>query len=407
MDIYISRGGQQFGPYSLADVQADLKTGNIVQTDFAWYSGASDWVRVSQIPGIVKLPSQPSTSTIEIILLILLSLLLPPVGLVIGVIRLCRKRAEGWAMVATALLTASLFLCIPLANLRKAHQLSDLSNHNTSTEPGSNPAPSASSPEPLLPRLRRILENDTYKARRSYDAEIADVFSKKALNDTSSKSAAQQFANGSYRLADMLAIIASQLDTKNNYASIIQSVISRQLANDVSATTALQQAANGSYRCVELLAIIVQEADRKGDYRTQIQSVLFRMAVDDTKTESAYQQIANGTCRMAEMLAMACKATDSKNSFGSEINNAISGMSINSSQTAMQESVVGLYASSRLMALFATLMDRHHIYADGISSQLRQLSLSDTTADTVYQQMAIGYYRLTDLAGYAAKALNP
>ena len=53
MNYYIQRGVQQYGPYSLADLQLYLKQGNIVPTDLARSDGMTDWVPVSQIVGNV------------------------------------------------------------------------------------------------------------------------------------------------------------------------------------------------------------------------------------------------------------------------------------------------------------------------------------------------------------------
>lgn len=51
MMIHISRDGQQFGPYSLEQVQEYLASGQLLPTDLAWYEGAADWVPVTGIAG--------------------------------------------------------------------------------------------------------------------------------------------------------------------------------------------------------------------------------------------------------------------------------------------------------------------------------------------------------------------
>jgi hypothetical protein len=56
MKYHISRGGQQFGPYSLEDLKKYLAQGNVLPTDLAWAEGMAGWVPVSQVAG----PPQPA-----------------------------------------------------------------------------------------------------------------------------------------------------------------------------------------------------------------------------------------------------------------------------------------------------------------------------------------------------------
>jgi hypothetical protein len=51
MNYFVSRDGQQYGPYTLADLQRYLASGNILPTDMARSEGMQDWVPVSQITG--------------------------------------------------------------------------------------------------------------------------------------------------------------------------------------------------------------------------------------------------------------------------------------------------------------------------------------------------------------------
>ena len=53
MNVYIYRDDEQFGPYSLAEVQAYLDAGNFAPIDSAWYEGGTEWTTISNIPGIV------------------------------------------------------------------------------------------------------------------------------------------------------------------------------------------------------------------------------------------------------------------------------------------------------------------------------------------------------------------
>jgi hypothetical protein len=49
MNYWVSRGGQQYGPYSLADLQRYVASGNILPTDMARSESMSQWLPVSQI----------------------------------------------------------------------------------------------------------------------------------------------------------------------------------------------------------------------------------------------------------------------------------------------------------------------------------------------------------------------
>lgn len=49
MNYFVLRDGQQYGPYTLADLQRYLASGNILPTDMARSEASQDWVQVSQI----------------------------------------------------------------------------------------------------------------------------------------------------------------------------------------------------------------------------------------------------------------------------------------------------------------------------------------------------------------------
>ena len=53
--IHVMRDGQQFGPYTLEDLNAYLAQGTLLPTDQAWWEGAPAWVPMDQVPG-VQLP---------------------------------------------------------------------------------------------------------------------------------------------------------------------------------------------------------------------------------------------------------------------------------------------------------------------------------------------------------------
>jgi protein TonB len=51
MNIFITKNGQQIGPYSLQELNARLALDEISGDDLCWYEGCEDWIPVSQLPG--------------------------------------------------------------------------------------------------------------------------------------------------------------------------------------------------------------------------------------------------------------------------------------------------------------------------------------------------------------------
>ena len=49
MNFYVSRNGQVYGPYTLADLQRYVQTGNVLLTDLAKSEDMSEWLPVSQV----------------------------------------------------------------------------------------------------------------------------------------------------------------------------------------------------------------------------------------------------------------------------------------------------------------------------------------------------------------------
>lgn len=47
------RDGQQFGPYTIEDINAYLAQGTLLPTDQAWYEGAANWMPITDVPGVV------------------------------------------------------------------------------------------------------------------------------------------------------------------------------------------------------------------------------------------------------------------------------------------------------------------------------------------------------------------
>ena len=61
--IHILRDGQQFGPYSLEEINAFLADGSLLPSDQAWYEGAPGWIPLTEVPGVALL-AQPVSSPV-------------------------------------------------------------------------------------------------------------------------------------------------------------------------------------------------------------------------------------------------------------------------------------------------------------------------------------------------------
>ena len=65
MNYFITRDGQQYGPYTLADLQRYVASGEILLTDLARSEGMSESLPVSQIIGTISVPqAQISTGPV-------------------------------------------------------------------------------------------------------------------------------------------------------------------------------------------------------------------------------------------------------------------------------------------------------------------------------------------------------
>ena len=61
MKYFIQRGINEYGPYTLADLQRYIAQGNIAMTDLTRSEGMTDWVPVSEVIGNIPVPVPPAT----------------------------------------------------------------------------------------------------------------------------------------------------------------------------------------------------------------------------------------------------------------------------------------------------------------------------------------------------------
>jgi hypothetical protein len=94
MNYTVIRDGQQFGPYSLADLQRYVASGNILVTDLARSEGMTEVVPVGQVIGNISLPAVSA-----------------PVAQEPGLIRYPNPPNLAWGLVLLfSILTCGLFL---------------------------------------------------------------------------------------------------------------------------------------------------------------------------------------------------------------------------------------------------------------------------------------------------------
>ncbi|MFP6855308.1 MAG: TIR domain-containing protein, partial [Opitutales bacterium] len=53
MNIYLYKNDEQFGPYTIGQVQALVVDGSYTPLDSAWFEGCDDWTTISHVPGIL------------------------------------------------------------------------------------------------------------------------------------------------------------------------------------------------------------------------------------------------------------------------------------------------------------------------------------------------------------------
>lgn len=58
--ITVRRQNQNYGPYSLEQVNSMLLAGRLAAEDLAWLEGAPEWQRLDSIPGVSRMPPPPA-----------------------------------------------------------------------------------------------------------------------------------------------------------------------------------------------------------------------------------------------------------------------------------------------------------------------------------------------------------
>ena len=62
MRLFIYKEGRQLGPFSLEETRAQVLSGTLASSDWAWAEGATQWVALKSVPGFSTLVAQVVTS---------------------------------------------------------------------------------------------------------------------------------------------------------------------------------------------------------------------------------------------------------------------------------------------------------------------------------------------------------
>ena len=136
-------------------------------------------------------------------------------------------------------------------------------------------------------------EKDTFGVYSTFIRDALD-----SLTNSNANSAPQEMANASYRMVDMLSIIAYEEGVNSKQISNVNDTLS---SNNKSASGAPQQTANGLYRSAELIYLISQKTS-SSKVANLIDNLLDDMYESNNNCKSALQQITNGMKTIYYML---------------------------------------------------------------------------------------------------------
>ena len=136
-------------------------------------------------------------------------------------------------------------------------------------------------------------EKDTFGLYSEFIDSVLDH-----MANANPNSAVQEMALASYRMVDLLEIIALEEGVSSTTVTAIEDLLAE---NDKSTSGAPQQTANGLYRAAELISFIAQE-NCSAMTAIQISNLLDGMYDDNKTCESAVQQTTNGMSTVYLML---------------------------------------------------------------------------------------------------------
>ena len=136
-------------------------------------------------------------------------------------------------------------------------------------------------------------EKDTFGVYDEFIASVLDM-----LTNANPSGAPQEMALASYRMVDLLEIIALEDGVSSSAVTAIEELLAE---NNNTVSGAPQQTANGLYRAAELITFISAEACSRST-ASRISDLLDGMYEDNKQCESAVQQTTNGMTAVYLML---------------------------------------------------------------------------------------------------------
>ena len=64
MNLYVSRNGQTFGPYTVEQAKAFLDSSQLLSTDYALIEGTTEWKLLPEVLSSSSPPSEPEEKTV-------------------------------------------------------------------------------------------------------------------------------------------------------------------------------------------------------------------------------------------------------------------------------------------------------------------------------------------------------
>ena len=253
-----------------------------------------------------------------------------------------------------------------------------------------------SEPKPAGRRDFGSTVQSLFKRSGQYSSEISRVMSNFSHRDTMADNILQQHVNGSYRMVELLSIMAKE---KGCSSSDISSIMSNFSHNDTMSDNVNQQLANGVYRTVELLNLI---ALRLGCSSSEVSSIMSNFRHRDTMSDNVLQQQVNGFYRTVELLnlialKLGCSSSD--------VRSIMSNFSHRDTMAdnVLQQQVNGAYRTVELLNLIA---QRVGCRSSDVSSVMSTFRHRDTMADNINHQKLNGLYRSVELLALITKALD-